>query len=163
MADGAGDDDKVVREAKALPLPERLAHSHWRVRADAYADVGTEASSAADTSSASLSEFGAPGALATPTRPRFDRACAACQALWPSRWWETTTPTRWTPAWMRSTPSCSKLTRSMRRGALNRLKNLRSRLRRSRTHAPPQLRGRTGKQPRVEGPYRAAQDGDARL
>jgi cytoskeleton-associated protein 5 len=61
MADGAGDDDKAVREAKALPLPERLAHSHWRVRADAYADVGTEASSAADTSSASLSEFGAPG------------------------------------------------------------------------------------------------------
>ena len=68
MADGAEDDDKVVREAKQLPLPERLSHTHWRVRADAYADVAKEAGSAADTSSASLTEFGASGQACTLAR-----------------------------------------------------------------------------------------------
>ena len=61
MADGAEDDDKVVREARQLPLPERLAHAHWRVRADAYGDVGKEAGAARDATSPTLAEFGAPG------------------------------------------------------------------------------------------------------
>ena len=61
MADGAEDDDKLVREAAKLPIAERLAHSHWRVRADAYADVGKEASWAKETSTPTLTEFGAPG------------------------------------------------------------------------------------------------------
>ena len=68
MADGAEDDDKAVREARQLPLPERLAHAHWRVRADAYADVGKESSTATDATSPTLSEFGAARSGA-PARP----------------------------------------------------------------------------------------------
>ena len=76
MADGAEDDDKLVREARQLPLPERLAHAHWRVRADAYADVGKEASAATDATSPTLAEFGAPEERAS-VALAFDRARAA--------------------------------------------------------------------------------------
>lgn len=58
MAEGA-DDDALVREAKALPLPERLAHANWRVRVDAYADVVKEAGCAQVASAQPLKDFGA--------------------------------------------------------------------------------------------------------
>jgi hypothetical protein len=62
MADAPPDDEAVVREAKNLPLPERLVHAHWRVRSDAYADVVKEAGWAQDISTQPLKEFGAAAA-----------------------------------------------------------------------------------------------------
>jgi hypothetical protein len=67
MAEGA-DDDALVREAKALPLPERLAHANWRVRVDAYADVVKEAVCAQDASAQPLKDFGAGGSAGAAQR-----------------------------------------------------------------------------------------------
>lgn len=103
MADGAEEDDKLVREAKLLPLPERLAHASWKVRADAYADVAKEAGVAQNGSTPPLAEFGAPGSLGAAPLPPASLTVRAfwCQASSLLRSCRTATPTRWTPAWMR--------------------------------------------------------------
>jgi hypothetical protein len=53
------DDDAVVRAAAKLAWPERLTHSHWRVRAEAYAAVTAAAATAADANASPLADFGA--------------------------------------------------------------------------------------------------------
>jgi hypothetical protein len=59
MTEAESKDDAIIAAAKSLPLPDRLLHSHWRVRSDAYADVVKEASWAQDGSTQPLRDFGA--------------------------------------------------------------------------------------------------------
>jgi len=48
-----------VTAARALPLPDRLLHNHWRVRSEAYADVLKETGWAQDATTQPLCDFGA--------------------------------------------------------------------------------------------------------
>jgi hypothetical protein len=72
-----GDDDALVRDAKALPLAERLTHVNWRVRVDAYADVVKEVGWAEDADTPPLKEFGAHRqSLASNPHARTQQLCA---------------------------------------------------------------------------------------
>jgi hypothetical protein len=53
------DDEALVTAARALPLPDRLLHNHWRVRSEAYADVLKETGWAQDATTQPLCDFGA--------------------------------------------------------------------------------------------------------
>lgn len=33
------DDNKIVEDSKKLPLPERVAHGHWKARSFAFEDI----------------------------------------------------------------------------------------------------------------------------
>ena len=55
------DDEAVQKAARALPVSERLSHTLWKVRCDAYADVVKECGSAQAAGSALVKEFGAHG------------------------------------------------------------------------------------------------------
>lgn len=37
----ADDEAKVLAQAKALPMSERVAHKNWKVRSEAYDDIST--------------------------------------------------------------------------------------------------------------------------
>ena len=67
MTEAEAKDDALIAAAKSLPLSDRLLHSHWRVRSDAYADVVKEAGWAQDGTTQPLRDF---GARQTPTLQR---------------------------------------------------------------------------------------------
>lgn len=55
----SSDDSDILRAARALSMPERLAHAHWKARVDAYEDVSaTCAHSSSISDDRSLGEFG---------------------------------------------------------------------------------------------------------
>eukprot|EP00854_Cymbomonas_tetramitiformis_P019551 gene19551-23382_t len=54
----ADDDEKLVKEAKSLPWPDRFAHKHWKVRSEAYQDIVEKSGRYANLSDPGMKDFG---------------------------------------------------------------------------------------------------------
>lgn len=59
----ADEEAKVLAEARGLPLDERVAHSAWRARSEAYDEVKAKCDRVLEEGDASLSELGSYSAL----------------------------------------------------------------------------------------------------
>jgi hypothetical protein len=53
------DEDDVVQQARGSPMPQRLAHKHWKVRAEAYREIAQAGEYADSVKQSPLSHFGA--------------------------------------------------------------------------------------------------------
>lgn len=54
----ADNEEAILKEAKKLPLEDRLAHKHWRARVQALEDIAVTCDKATDPKDPKLREYG---------------------------------------------------------------------------------------------------------